>query len=91
MTGEVKIERDCVKASHRTFLAIVFGVVTITAATVWYLARLEAADVEARNILSSIDQKLERYNEKHSMILRLCCPQFYGKILGMTEQTTTNQ
>jgi hypothetical protein len=91
MTGEVKIERDCVKVSHRTFLAIVFGVVTITAAAVWYFARLEAADVEARNMLYSIDQKLERYNDKHSLILRLCCPQFYGKILGMTEQTNTNQ
>lgn len=76
MTGEVKIEKECVRMSHRTFIVVILGIISLTATAVFYMSRIE--------------NKIDRMCATMSVIVGSCCPEdtkrfFDGYKLGMAE------
>lgn len=76
MTGEVKVERDCVKMTHRTFVLFIIGVITMAAITVMGYSKIVYTQ---ERILSTM-----------RVVVGTCCPEetkrfFDGYQLGMAE------
>ena len=72
MTGEIKLEKECVKMTHRTFVLFLVAVISLVGSAAWFLANMNATMV--------------RIEAKQDMMVSGCCPDEFKKLFGMCDK-----